>query len=186
MSSNTLYEIANTYLEALDLVTDPDADIDEHTAVDTIDGLEGELDDKIINVAKYIRNLEATAENIKFAENSMRARRHRMESMAKWLKGYILDAMSSTGKKKVSSEWFDVSRRKNPPAVSILDEDAVPDEHKSMVCVVSPDLFDELTVDYRMEYKETKVDKAGIKKLISSGVDVDGAELTQSESVRIT
>ena len=59
MSNLHLYEIANQYqqLKALEDMTDLPAEVIH----DTLQALEGELQVKAVNIAKFIENLEASA-----------------------------------------------------------------------------------------------------------------------------
>ena len=43
MHNLTLYDISQDYLQALDVFTDPEADIPLEAAMDTLEGLEGQL-----------------------------------------------------------------------------------------------------------------------------------------------
>ena len=79
MHNLTLYEISQDYLQALDLFTDPEADIPLEAAMDTLEGLEGQLQEKAVNVAKFMQNLDTTARAIKEAEQQMARRRKAIE-----------------------------------------------------------------------------------------------------------
>ena len=68
MNNLSLYQLSHNYLQALDFLTDPELDLPVEAINDTLEALEGELEDKAINVAKFLRNMEATAEAIKAAE----------------------------------------------------------------------------------------------------------------------
>ena len=61
----SLYDISSEYLVALDAFTDPENDLPVEAVNDTLEGIEGGLKDKAINVVQYMRNLEATAAAIK-------------------------------------------------------------------------------------------------------------------------
>ncbi len=134
MSSNmTLYNISADYLEALDHLTDPEADIPMEAVADTLEGFELELSEKATNVAAFARNLEATAKAIKEAEQAMARRRRALENRAKWIKDYLKNNMEATGITKIESPWFVLSIRKNPPAVDVTDEAALPDDSVTVV-----------------------------------------------------
>lgn len=157
--SLSLYQLSTTYLQALDFLTDPDADVPMQTITDTMEALNGELEDKAVNVAKFIRNMEATAEAIKTAESEMAKRRKALENRVSWLKGYIKQNMESTGVSKIECAYFKLSIAKNPAALDLFDETAIPEEFKRTETV-------------------TVIDKAAIKTAISSGLEVTGARIT--------
>ena len=59
---NSLYELSNDYAWLLSLLYDEDAD--EQTLIDTLDSIEGAIDDKAENYAKVIKDMEKSAENM--------------------------------------------------------------------------------------------------------------------------
>ncbi len=158
MSNLSLYQISGNYLQALDILTDPDNDLPSNAIADTLEALGGELEDKAVNVAKFLRNMEAVAEAIKAAETDMAKRRKALENRVQWFKDYLKGSMEHSGISKIECPYFKLSIQKNPVAVNVYDEDAVPQQFK--VAVTS-----------------WKVDKAAIKTAISNGQAVTGAEL---------
>jgi hypothetical protein len=157
MSNLSLYQLSGNYLEALDFLTDPEADLPAEVINDTLEALGGELEDKAINVAKFLRNMEAAAEAIKAAEADMARRRKTLESRVKWLKDYLKGNMEACGISKIECPYFKIAIQKNPTAINILDENAIPDQFKEQVIT-------------------WRIDKAAIKDAIKSGQTVPGAE----------
>jgi hypothetical protein len=166
MNSLTLYEISQTYREALDVLTDPELDLPNEVIADTLEGLAGSLEDKAIAVAQFFKNLESTAQAIKEAEQRMSQRRKAIESRVASMKTYLKDNMESCGIQKIESPWFTLAIQKNPAAVDITDEDSLPDDFVEIVTT-------------------RKVDKAAIKQAIEAGTEVPGAVLTRSTRLAI-
>ena len=166
MHNLTLYEISQDYLQALDLFTDPEADIPLEAAMDTLEGLEGQLQEKAVNVAKFMQNLDTTAKAIKEAEQQMARRRKAIENRAQWIRTYLKSNMEAAGISRIESPWFRLAIQKNPAAVEILDEAALPDEFKSEVVTV-------------------KIDKTALKQVMQDGVNVPGAMLSQGTRLAI-
>ncbi len=158
MSNLSLYQISSNYLQALDILTDPDHDLPADAIADTLEALGGELEDKAVNVAKFLRNMEAVAEAIKAAEADMSKRRKALENRVQWFKDYLKGSMEHTGISKIECPYFKLSIQKNPVAVNVFDEAAIPQQFK--VAVTS-----------------WKVDKTAIKTAISNGQAIAGAEL---------
>lgn len=158
MNSITLYELSQDYRQALDVLTDPENDLPAEVIADTLEGLQGSLEDKAVNLAKFFRNLEAMAGAIKEAEDRMARRRRAIESRVKWLKDYLRQNMVTCGIQKIESPWFVLAIQKNPAAVDVFDEAAVPAEFKEEVVSV-------------------RLDKAGIKRALEAGQTVPGAAL---------
>jgi HAMP domain-containing protein len=126
--SASLYELAANYMAALDFLTDPNHEVDQQTLIDTMEALDGELDDKLINVGKFVISIESQAEGIKAAEKRMEARRKALENKAEWLRDYMKRSMESTGKAKLSAPDIALSLAKKPPSVVIDDESMIPPE----------------------------------------------------------
>jgi hypothetical protein len=155
----TLYKLSANYLQALDALADPDADLPAEVINDTLEALAGELEDKAVNVAKFVRNMETMAEAIKAAEADMAKRRRALESRVQWLKDYLKSNMEHSGITHIDCPYFKLSVQNNPPAVHILDENLVPSEFKEPVV-------------------NWKIDKSAIKRAIQAGQNVAGASLT--------
>lgn len=158
MNRLSLYQLSSNYLRALDFLTDPDLDLPAEAVNDTLEALGGELEDKAINVAKFFRNMETAAEAIRQAEADMAKRRKVLENRVQWLKNYIKDNMELCGISDIECPYFKLSVQKNPVAVNILDEDAVPEQFKQPIV-------------------GWKIDKAAIRDAIKAGRAVPGAEL---------
>lgn len=161
-----LYEIERNYLEALDLFTDPDQEIPANVVADTLEAIEGEFELKAVQVAAFARQMEAEAEAIKKAEESMEKRRKALEGRARWLRDYVKIGMETMGQKKLSSVWFVLSVAKNPPALDVFDEDAIPGEFKHKETI-------------------TKIDKAAIKEAITAGQVIPGAKIVNGTRLSI-
>jgi hypothetical protein len=159
MNNLSLYQLSANYLQALDFLTDPEMDLPIEAVNGTLEALGGELEDKAINVAKFLRNMEAMAEAIKNAEADMAKRRKALENRVQWLKEYLKSSMEHTGIIKIECPYFKLSIQNNPPAVNIFDEDAIPLEFKEQII-------------------SWKINKPAIKDSIKSGEAVPGVILT--------
>jgi hypothetical protein len=159
MNNLSLYQLSGNYLQALDFLTDPETDLPAEVINDTLEGLTGELEDKAINVAKFLRNMETTADAIKTAEETMAKRRKALENRVKWIKDYLKSNMEHTGISKIECPFFKLSIQKNPAAVNVINEDAIPKKFKEEIIT-------------------WKLDKTAIKKAIENGEAVSGAGLS--------
>lgn len=131
--SATLYEMTGQYLEALDFLTDPANAVDQQTAVDTMEAMDGSIDEKMLNTARFILEMEHQSEGIKAAMDRMAARKKTLDNRAEWLKGYLKAAMEQTGKNKVSDAFNALSLVKNRAHVVIEDPILIPEEYKETV-----------------------------------------------------
>jgi hypothetical protein len=125
MSSDlTLYQLTSDLLAAQNALADSDFDLE--TINDTLEGLQGEVVQKMEGCIAISRNLESLAAQIKAAEEQMAARRKTLENRATWLKEYVRGAMEASGISKVECPYFRATIKVNPPSVVIDNFQAVP------------------------------------------------------------
>ncbi len=159
MSGFSLYQITGEYLSALDALT-ADDDIPPEAIADTLEGLAGAWEEKALNVARYIRNLEAEANAITFARTAMEARERAATAKARRLKEYLRGELDRTGLKPKSAD-IAIRTHRNPAIVVITDESLIPD-------------------DYRQERVTYSISKTDIKAALQAGAAVNGARLEQT------
>lgn len=166
---SALYEIVAQYrsLETLDASDDLPADVIR----DTLEGLTGELTVKATNVARYILNVESMADAVDGAAKQMKARAERMRKRADSIREYLRVNMQGAGITKIEATEFVLALKKNPPAVIIDNEAAIPDAFKVTPEPPPPPL--------------PRPDKALIKKGIQSGLTIAGCHLEQAERLEI-
>ena len=161
-----LYEIAQQYHE-LALLADAD-DLPPEVIRDTLEGLQGTLEAKSTNIAKFILGLEAEAKMIEDAARQLEARANRRKRRAESIRNYMLFQLQQAGVTKVECPEFTIAVRKNPEAVEIDDPEQVPDEFR-----VQP------------PPPEPRIDKAAIKAALKEGRTVPGCWLRQGERLEI-
>lgn len=166
MSLPALYELASQYKEALAVLDD--SDFPDDFVQETLDGLQGTLEQKAVNVAAFARNLEALAEQIRGAEVAMAGRRRALEARAARLRGYLHANLERAGILKVEHPYFVLTVKRNPPSVIVTDVDALPDEY----CVPPAP-------------PERVADKRKIGDAIKAGNDVPGAHLETKTRLEI-
>ena len=113
----TLYELTNDYMELLQMAEDPD--IDEQAFLDTLEGIEGALEDKAENYAKAIRMLEGDAAACKAEESRLKTKRTTIENNIKHMKAALQQSMEITGKTKFKTSLFSFGIRNNRPSVVV-------------------------------------------------------------------
>jgi hypothetical protein len=164
--SNSLYILSGEYLAIANKLSD--SDMPPEVIADTLESLSGELEEKAVNVALFVRNLEATAESIKAAEKQMADRRKSLESKAESIRRYLKDNMQRTGISKIECPYFALTIKKNPPSVVIDDASLLPVDY--MVTPPPP---------------PAAPDKKLIAQAIKDGYEVPGAHLEQGERLEI-
>jgi len=126
----SLYELAGEYHQAAIALSN--MDLDDQTIADTLEGLSGALEAKATNVAYFVRNLEATAEQIKLAEKQMADRRKAMENRAERIREYLKANMEVAGITQIECPHFKLSIKKNPPSVVIDAESQIPADYMTV------------------------------------------------------
>lgn len=130
-----------------------------------------ELENKAENVAQYIKNLiiesDALAAEIKVLQQRKKSKDNKIENMKKYLK----DCLVQTGINKIETTRCVLSIRNNVESVSIANEKEFTSQYK----------------DSHAEYFKFKpeISKTEIKKLLQSGVEIDGAVLEKTQSIII-
>ena len=162
----TLYELTEDYMNLLELAEDPD--IDEQAFTDTLEGIDGALEDKAEGYAKVIRTLEGDAAACDAESKRLRNKKQTIENNIKRMKAALQYAMETTGKTKFKTALFSFGIQKNPASV-VIDEGYIEN---------IPDRF--------LIPQDPQIDKKAIKEALKAGEDLEGiAHLEQTESLRI-
>lgn len=156
-----LYELTNNYETVLNMLYEEE--IDEQMILDTLEGLEGEIEDKADGYAKIIKELLGDAEKIKKEKMRLEARQKSFENRAKLLKDNLQKTMTQLGKTKFKTELFSFGIQKNGGKQALTIDGEVPEEYKK---------------------KENDTDK--IRQALEEGKDLSFAHLeARGESLRI-
>lgn len=153
-----LYEISAKYLEALDAATDPDNPLSaDGVMADTLEGLEGDLQEKLFAVIGYAQGLKAEAAAIKDVVTRTQERQRTKEKQADSLIEYAKVQMSRVGLDFIERSDMRVKLANSPPAV-IVDEALLPSEYWVVKEVRNPN-------------------KIAIAEVLKAGYEIPGAEL---------
>ena len=118
-----LYEITSDYVRLMEMAEDPDLDPD--VLRETMEELDGELEEKAENYAKVIKEMESRATALKAESDRLTARRKAIENGIDRMKRNLEASMIATGKRKFKTDLFSFNIQPNPPKV-VFDESAVP------------------------------------------------------------
>nr|DAT12495.1 MAG TPA: resistance protein [Bacteriophage sp.] len=154
-----LYELSSNYRVIQEM------DLDEETLRDTLDSIIGEAEPKAENIVKWIRNLKGENTAIKEEETRLKNKRITNENKIKALSLYLEDFLKNSGLTRLKTGLFTLSIQNNPPSLEIYDSTLIP-------------------AKYLIEQLPT-IDKQAIKELLKNCVEVPGAELKQTEGLRI-
>ncbi|KRN30306.1 hypothetical protein IV40_GL001894 [Lactobacillus selangorensis] len=129
-----------------------------------MDSITDSLEDKAIGYAKVNAQLKADAASLKEEETRLHDRRVAIENKQKLLKEALSQAMIETDQRKFKTPLFSIYIQKNPVKMVISDRDKI---------------------DKNYFHNEEVLDSSALKDDLKAGKQVDGAELQQTESVRI-
>lgn len=163
-NKTTLFDLTGDWLRLYDMADDPDTD--PQAFFDTMEGIEGEIEDKADGYACVIAKLNGEAKAIKEQEERLSKRRKAIEGNIKHMKDVLQDAMEETGKTKFKTTLWSFGIQNNPASVVIDtdDMDAVPSIYVKTV---------------------REFDKSAIKDAIKNGEVIDFAHLEQTRGLRI-
>ena len=158
-----LYELTQNYLNLQELLENEE--IPKEMVIDALDNVGEELEAKAENIAKLIKTLEIDITGYKQEETRLSTKRKSLENRVKILKEYLDNAMKVTGKTKFKGQLFSFSIQKNTPSVKVVDEKLIPEEY--------------------FVPQEPTLDKKRLLTDLKNGEEVPGAEINQTESLRI-
>ena len=121
---STLYEVAALYRAQLEQLSD--LDLDPQTVADTLEAIQGDMQDKLRAVIAYSLELDVLASGAKDAAKRMADRARALESRVDSMRAYALTHMQGTGIAEVSTDEFAAKVAKKPPSVNVTDSALIP------------------------------------------------------------
>lgn len=155
-----LYELTGAAVQLQEMLES--GEIDEQAFKDTIDGLD--IDGKVESICYVFKNLEAQADAFKKEKDRLAERERITKNGMARLKQSLLDYLHATDKKKVDAGVFTVTRSTSK-SVKVYDETGIPEEF--------------------LIYQPAKIDKVALGKALKEKKIIEGAELEETEYVRI-
>ena len=135
-----LYELTGMYLQLMDMMDDPD--IDPDLIRDSMESLDGEIEEKADNIGMLIRNYEASYDAVDKEIKRLQAKKKSWERNIASLKNYLKRSMTAADKKKIKTDKFTFSIREGSNSAVVDEEENVPENFR----VPQPDkiLMDDL------------------------------------------
>lgn len=155
-----LFELTQNWNEVVEIAEQLDAE----TLKDTLDSINEAIDVKVENTAYVIKTLEANVAAIVLEEKRLAAMKSAQMNNIKNLKLYIQESMEKVGLDKVQGKTIKVTIQNNNQSVRVENEEALK--------------------EYLVE-QAPKLDKKALLADLKNGVEVHGAELQQTRSIRI-
>ena len=149
-------------------------EVDEETG-ELIEDISGKLEalqiaeqEKLENIALFVKNLCADTEAIKAEEKALAERRRPKENKAERLKNYLSDYLMNTNRNKLETPRVRLSFRKS----EIVDID---ETFRAWA----------MENDRYLRHKDPDIDKTELKKALKAGDKVPGAALLERQNLQI-
>ena len=161
----SIYELTEDYIKLLSMAEDPD--IEEEVFLDTLEGIEGALEDKAEGYAKVMRQLETNASGLDAEIKRLQERKTLVTKNVERMKKTLQTMMEATGKTKFKTELFSFNVQNNPPSLVLDSED-----------------IETIPMEYLVP-QDPKIDKTKIKADIKAGKEITFAHMEVTKSLRI-
>lgn len=163
----TLYDITGRALALMQMADDED--IEPEVFKDTLDGIEGEFDDKIETYCKVIKNIEADAKAVAEELKRLQTKKKHLENTVSRMKETILEAMRLTGKTSSGGTILKASIQKNGGVLPLIMDEPVAED---------------LPEEFRITKYEAN--NEAIRKALDEGIELPFAHYGErGESLRI-
>jgi hypothetical protein len=150
-----LYTITEQFKELAALAETADEDL-AVALRDTMEGIEGEFQEKGKAIAMITLNIDGDLEAIQSQIDRLTERKRIITNRKESLKEYLRTNMDAAGITKITHPLFTIACGKGKPIVVIDDEKAIPDDFVNVKVTSAPD-------------------KAAIAKALKDGQEVPGA-----------
>ena len=128
---SNLYQLTNNYETVLNMLYDED--VDEQMILDTLEGIEGEIEDKADGYAKIIKELEARRDARKAESKRLSDSAKVFDNRVNSLKQNLFNAMKQTGKTKFATDLFTFNIAKNGGKQVLTIDGDVPEEYTKTI-----------------------------------------------------
>lgn len=147
-------------------------EIPEEAVADTLQSVVAEWEKNADDLLSYIKNLRATALEIKAEEEALAKRRKSKEKLAERLSQAITDAMQAIGRGSYESSRHKVTFRRSERLV-VTDEE-------QLLSFLYGNHPEAIKVNENITY-----DKDSIKAMLRDGIEVKGAEIESRQNIQI-
>lgn len=169
----TLYEIRQDILncvladsESEDMVNTETGEVFDKEAFEK---LQGDFDEKLLNLAKWIKNLDAERQAVFNEKQKLEKRKKRLDNKIESIKSYIDFCTADIPKEKLPKDATTVITRSK----------------SSVVEVDLAELMKAKDSDKFLIKSDPKPDKAEIKRVLKTGVEVPGCVIVEKQNLQI-
>ena len=195
----TLFNISSRYADSIEKIDsfadwEPDTDADGNfitpdgdvvddpveyrramtdALLDTLDAVDGEMEDKLASCAAFVKQLAAEADALDDEIKSLRQRSASKKHEIERFKKYIMDCMINADVKKVDEPLAKLTIRQNAESVEVADE------------LGFIDWAQRNDRDDLLRYSTPDINKTAVKDAIRSGTELPGAQIVRTKSLII-
>ena len=141
--------------------------------LDTLDAVDGEMEDKLASCAAFVKQLAAEADALDAEIKSLRYRSAAKKREIDSFKAYMMACMENADVKKVDQPIAKLTIRQNAESVEVTDE-------KNFIDWAMTHDRDDL-----LRYSMPDINKTAIKTALNDGQDIPGAQLVRTKSLII-
>lgn len=134
-------------------------ELDQETFSDTLDSLQLPIEEKVENIVKYMKSLEALAEAKKAEAKRLSESASSDLKKAEFFKNYIANNLQAIGMKELQAGVFKIGFQKGREVVQV-DENSLPDKY---------------WVEQRVPLSKTE-----LKRVIKEGSEIPGVTLVRN------
>jgi hypothetical protein len=164
---SNLYVLTNEFNE---IVKDLEQyDLDPEVFQSTLDSLSAPIEEKVENIVKYMKSLEALAEAKKSEAKRLSESAASDLKKVEFFKNYMADNLKKANITKLQAGVFSLNFKKGSEIVKI-DESKIPKWEEAY----GDDLYEVIPTSYKLKGKPE------LKKLIKEGLEIPGVSLVRN------
>lgn len=160
---STVYEISSNILDLLIMIEQGDVNVSDECVTDTLEGLNGELEDKVNEWCRVIKSIEYEEKSLSEEIKRLQAKKKLKENEAKRMRSALCGVLKNLGYDKYKTAEYTLYSFKSDKLD--LQKELVPDE-------------------LRKERVTKVVDEKAIKNLLLDGEVLPYAKLINSLTIR--
>ena len=131
--NETLYEITRdlVLLKDIDVLEPTNGEPEENRLEQlrqALDNLNMKFVDKVTNIVKFVKNLEAQRDAVASEAKRLSDRKKAIDNRIDWLKNYVKTAMQATQSEKIKYALFTIYVGQSQPSVEVLKIDEVEEQ----------------------------------------------------------
>lgn len=128
-----LYKLSDIYQQAVNDLESlfESGDIDQDALTTTLEGLQGELKDKAVNVALHIKNIRSDLDQLENAKASFDVRIKSAKASLDFYESYLDLNLKKAGIQELKSDFCTVTYKKLPAIVDVTGD--VPEQYQRVI-----------------------------------------------------